>query len=222
MKSRSAINLGIASVASLAAFTGCSSEKDKYAKWMETPGTANRINLDAVQKALEESKSVDEFEVQVNKIYEGPHRVLIEIVDAGNGKKRVSGYEDVNNNKVLDTGSDFLLFKTTVGDGSYEMRGGGAHNYYHHTGYYHTGGTGTFFMGYIMGSMMSGPYRTPYNRVNDIDIERTRYRSTPAYRQQQKQNMAFRKAQLAKNPGAAKGFRSRTPSVKRGGFRSGS
>ncbi|MBN1602143.1 MAG: hypothetical protein JW915_11070 [Chitinispirillaceae bacterium] len=224
MKSNSLRNAGIASVASMAFFAGCSSEQKSYEKWMETPGAANRINLDAVQKALEKSKSIDDFEKTVNEIYEGPHLVLIEVKEDGNGKKRISGYEDVNNNKMLNPESDFLLFSSSVGDGAYELRGAGAHSYYHYTGHYHGGSS--LMLGYIIGSMMTRPYYTTAGA--DLYTHRNNYRATPQYNNQQRQNMAFRKAQMAKNPSAAKGFRSRVSSTSsykssRGsGFRSGS
>ncbi|MBD3315453.1 MAG: hypothetical protein GF344_06670 [Chitinivibrionales bacterium] len=231
MKAHYARNAGVASLAGLAALANCSSEEKKYSQWMETPGMANRINLDDVRNALENSKGVSEFETRVNEIYEGPHRVLIEIKETDDGKKKLSGYEDTNDDKRLDTESDFLLFSTTIGDESYEMRGGGAHSYYHHTGHYPGGGG--FLMGYLMGSAFSGPmYVTPRRRVDEIDSHRRTYRSSPAYRQQTNRNMAFRKAQLTKNPNAAKGFRSKVStrsyrsssrrSSRFGGFRSGS
>lgn len=226
MKRTTLRNAGIASVASMAVFSGCSSDKKSYENWMETSGTANRINLEAVQKALEKAESVNDFENAVNEIYEGPHLVLIEIVDEGNGKKKISGYEDVDNNKILNTNSDFLLFSSTVGGDSYELRGAGAHSYYHHTGYYGGSGMGTGLMlGYVMGSMMSRSYTTPMGRGMELNNYRDSYRSSPAYSAQKQQNTAFRKAQLAKNPSAAKGFRSNNTSgfkSKGSGFRSGS
>jgi hypothetical protein len=227
MKHTALRNTGIASVAGMAVFAGCSSEQKAYETWMETPGTANRINLEAVQKALEKSESIADFEKSVNEIYEGPHLVLIEVKDEGNGKKRISGYEDINGDKILNPQTDFLLFSSSVGDGVYDLRGSGVHNYYHHTG--HFGGGGSLMLGYILGSMMSRPYYTPVARGTELNTYRNQYRASPKYTAQQRQNMAFRKAQVAKNPSASKGFRSRVSSSssaykasRRSGFRSGS
>ncbi len=228
MKSNALRNAGIASVASMAFFAGCGSEQKSYEKWLETPGAANRINLDAVQKALEQSKSIEDFEKTVNEIYEGPHLVLIEVKDEGNGKKRISGYEDVDNNKTLNPQSDFLLFSSSVGGNTYELYGAGVHNYYHYSGHYYSGSSLMF--GYILGSMMSRPYyTTTIDRGTELYTHRNTYRQTPQYTKQQQQNMAFRKAQFVKNPTAAKGFRSRVSSTssqfkssKGKGFTSGS
>ena len=220
-------NAGIASIASLAVFGGCSSEKQQYEKWMETPGTSNKINLEAVQKALEESKTIDEFENRVNEIYEGPHLVMIEVKEEG-GQKKVTGYEDVNDDKTLDVNSDYKLFSTTIGDGTYAFHGSGAQENYHSSGSFF-GGNG-LFLGYILGSMLSRPYYTPSTRAYDLGTHRDSYRSSSQYSAQQRQNMAFGKAQVAKNPAASKGFRSRVSSTsssyynssRTSGFRSGS
>jgi hypothetical protein len=219
-------NAGIASIASLAVFGGCSSEKKQYEAWMETPGTPNKINLEAVQKALEQSKTIEEFENRVNEIYEGPHLVMIEVKDEG-GQKKVTGYEDVNGNKTLDVNSDYKLFSTTVGDGTYALHGEGAQNSYHSSGSFLSGNG--LFLGYILGSMLSRPYFTPSSRSYDMETHRDTYRNSPQYNTQQRQNMAFGKAQIDKNPAAAKGFRSRISSTsssynsgRNSSFRSGS
>lgn len=226
MKAHTLRNAGIASVAGLAVFAGCSSDQKNYEKWMETPGAGNRINLDAVQKALEKSESISKFENTVNEIYEGKHLVLIEVKEE-NGQKTIAGYEDINDDKTLNPGSgDYKLFSTTVGNGTYDLRGAGVHNYYHQSGSFSGGG---LMLGYIMGSMMSRPYYTPVGRGMELDTYRNTYRASTQYTAQQRQNSAFRKAQVVKNPAAAKGFRSRVSpsssgykSGRRSGFRSGS
>jgi hypothetical protein len=202
-------NAGIASIASLAVFGGCNSEDKKYEKWMETPGTSNKINLEAVQKALEESKTIEEFENRVNEIYEGPHLVMIEVKEEG-GQKKVTGYEDVNNDKTLDVNSDYMLFSTTIGDGTYAFHGSGAQDNYHSSGSFLS--ENGLFLGYILGSMLSRPYYTPSGRAYDLGTHRDNYRASPQYSAQQRQNMAFGKAQIEKNPTASKGFRSRVSS----------
>lgn len=219
MRTHYSRNIGIASIAGLTALTGCSSEEKQYKNWMETEGAANRINLDEVSKALEESKGITEFENRVNEIYEGPHVVMIEVKDLGNGKKVITGWEDTDNNRNLSQKRDFKLFTTTVGDGSYETVGGGAHSYYHHHGVYNP--MGGFFLGYIMGSWTSATYYTSPARYVEIHSHQRTYRSSSKYKMQKSKNSAFRKGQVLRNPQAAKGFRSKVPSS-RSGFRSGS
>lgn len=210
MKTHYSRAVGVASISGLVALTGCSSEDKKYREWMETSGASNRINLDEVREALEKSKGVTDFENRVNEIYEGDHIVLIEVKDIGGGKKEIRGWEDVNDNKTLDTTQDFELFSTTVGGGNYSMRGGGAHHYYHYSGTYHS--SNGFFLGYVMGSMMTPTYYTPSTRYVEIVRYRTAYRKSPSYRAQKSKNMAYRKAQVKKHPKAAKGFRSKISS----------
>lgn len=222
MKTHYSRTIGVASISSLVALAGCSSEDKKYKDWMETEGAANRINLDEVAKALDEAKGIADFENRVNEIYEGPHLVMIELKDLGNGKKVITGWEDVNNNKTLDTSTDFKLFSTTVGDGNYELRGSGVHHYYHHSGYYNP--TGGFFLGYMMGSWHSPVYYTPATRYVEIRTYRNSYRSSPAYRSQKAKNKAYRRAQVKKHPKASKGFRSKVPRSRKSSksFRTGS
>lgn len=222
MKTHYSRTIGVASISGLVALAGCSSEEKKYQKWMETSGAANRINLDEVSKALDESKGTSDFEIRVNEIYEGPHIVMIELKDMGNGKKVIRGWEDVDNNKTLDTSKDFELFSITVGDGNYSMKGGGAHSYYHHSGHYNP--MGGFFLGYMMGSWHSPVYYTPATRYVEIQSHQKSYRSSAAYRAQKSKNSAYRRAQVKKHPQATKGFRSKVPSAGKSGrsFRTGS
>jgi hypothetical protein len=206
MKPATLHNVLIITVVTIVILTGCSSEQKAYKKWMETPGTANRINLDAVQKALETAVTIQDFEKRINEIYEGPHLVLMEIKQEARFQKGISVYEDVDDNKILKSETDYLLFSASVTDGHYDFHGAGAHNYYHNSGHF---GSSSMFLWYILGSMSSRPYYTPMGRCTELATYRKTYRASPKYTAQQKQNSAYRKAQVTENPSAAIGFKSR-------------
>ncbi|MGB9597022.1 MAG: hypothetical protein ACPL7B_12140, partial [Candidatus Poribacteria bacterium] len=172
---------------------GCSSRSEQ---WAETSGQAGRINLEAVEEAMQKSKDVTEFEKRVNEIYQGDELVLIEVVNGENGEQLVSGYADLNDNNQIDYEEDEKLFtfRRWFENGNYkgEMRGYGVNSYY-----YHPYTAGDFFMTWMLFSALSRPaymvpiYHTTIADAGAIRNYRTSYRSSPSYRDQINANRQF-------------------------------
>ncbi len=181
--------------------TSCRCGQDdrfNYDAWAETDGAAGRINMGAVRQAFEEANDPTDFERRVNEIYEGHHPILVRVYSE-NGTQKVEGWEDLNDNASLDMSSDDKLFTLTRGQERMRLEGHGANSYYHHQ--FPVGhAMGGFLTGYVIGSMLSGPYVTPPSRVRSIRRHVRSYRSSPAYRRQQARNTGFFSRQRASNP----------------------
>ena len=150
-----------------------------YEDWAATDGAAGRINLDDVQEAFKNSESATEFEKRVNEIYEGDGVVLIR-ASQGEGTLTLEGWEDLDNDNVINEANDDQLFSIVRGaDNEYDMRG------HHANGYYNSHfGAGDFLFTYLIISSLSGPryyYSTPPSRGTDIRNQRTTYRNSSAY-----------------------------------------
>ena len=185
--------LGIRASAGLAMAAGpvvaaCSSGPS-YDDWAATDGAAGRINLEDVQNAFKESESVTEFEKRVNEIFEGDGIVLIKAEQTDTAFV-LEGWENLDGDLEINEQLDEKLFTITEKeDKSYDMRG------HHANGYYHsTWGPGSFLFSYLLLSSFVGPryvYVTPASRVSPIRNERSRYRSSGAYRNQVSRNGSF-------------------------------
>ena len=186
---------GIMAGGSVLILGGCSSKSEQ---WAETSGQAGRINLEAVEEAMQKSKDVSDFEKRVNEIYQGDELVLIEVKNEANGEQLVSGYADLNDNNQVDYEEDEKLFtfRRWFKDGSYsgEMRGYGTNGYYSHP--YNSTGT-DLFMTWMLFSALSRPayavpiYHTTIADAGSLRGYRTGYRNTPGYRDQVNTNRSF-------------------------------
>lgn len=168
---------------------GCAGRRSTTYQWAETKGRASRIDLEAVEKAMRESKDVTEFERKVNEIYEGDELVLIEVKNISSSLQDVSGYADINDNGRIDDQDEklFTFRRKNTPDGGvdYAMIGYGP-NY----GYYRTGHlTETLLNTWLLLRILDTPryttipyYHTPRDRVVIIKQERERFRSSPQYR----------------------------------------
>ena len=104
-----------------------------FEDWAATDGAAGRINLDEVQEAFKDSKSVTEFEKRVNEIYEGDAPVFIRARQDGD-RLTLEGYEDLDNNSEIDDSRDDLLFTIVKDENDQnEMRGHGSNGYYNNS-----------------------------------------------------------------------------------------
>ena len=187
--------------------TGCrcgssSGDNFNYEAWAQTDGAAGRINMQAVRQAFEQATDPSDFELRVNRIYEGAHPVLIRVQNQGTNQI-VEGWEDLNDDNQITQGTDdkmFTLTRPLNNQGQTQLRGHGANSYYSHA--YPPGHSfgGGFFTGYLMGSLMSRPYVTPPGRVGSITSRVRSYRNSPAYRQQRSANRSFFATQRANNP----------------------
>ncbi len=184
---------GIITGSSLLMLGGCSTKSEQ---WAETSGQAGRINLEAVEEAMQKSKDVTEFEKRVNEIYQGEELVLIEVINGESGEQLVSGYADLNDNNQIDYEEDEKLFtfRRWFEDGNYrgEMRGYGVNSYY-----YRPFTAGDFFMTWMLFSALSRPYyavpvyHTTIADAGAIRNYRTIYRNSPSYRDQINANRQF-------------------------------
>ena len=184
---------GIIAGGSLLIVGGCSSRNEQ---WAETSGQAGRINLEAVEEAMQKSKDVSEFEKKVNEIYQGSEMILIEVKNEANGEQLVSGYADLNDNGQIDYDNDEKLFTfrrwSENGVPRGDMQGYGVNSYYNHP----YSGMG-FFTTWMLFSALSRPmYAVPIYHTTIADTQglrnyRSTYRSTPGYRDQINTNRQF-------------------------------
>ncbi len=183
---------GIIAGGSLLSLGACS---NRNKQWAETSGKAGQINMEAVEKAMQKSENVSEFEKRVNEIYQGEEMVLIEVKNQGR-EQLVSGYADLNDNSEIDSTDEhlFTFRKWYEGEQSrYSMRGYGVNSYYHHR---YSPGT-NLLTTYLLWSALSrhrSPtyiYRTPARDVGILRNARSSYRTTPGYRNQVNTNRQF-------------------------------
>ena len=175
----------------------------KREQWAETSGKAGQINLEAVEKAMQTSKDVTEFEKRVNEIYTGDEMVLVEVKNEGR-EQLVSGYADLNNDLEIDNSDDklFTFRRWYEGDNPrYEMRGHGVNSYYHHP---YPMGT-NLLTTYLLVSALTRPmYMTPMYRTTRADRQTTRqyrnnYRQKFDYRRQVAANKRYQTRMSSKH-----------------------
>jgi hypothetical protein len=161
-----------------------------YDEWAATDGAAGRINLDDVQTAFKDSKSVSDFEKRVNEIFEGDQIVLIR-AEQTETALILEGWEDLNgSNEIDDTQDDKLFTVTKQEDDTYQMRG------YHANSYYNSNfGAGNFLFTYMVLSSLSGPryfYNTnPVQARTTVRGQRSSYRSSATYERQVRTNSNY-------------------------------
>jgi hypothetical protein len=156
-----------------------------YEQWAETDGAAGRINLEEVQEAFKKSESPSEFERRVNEIYEGDSLVLIRSSQDGDSLV-LAGFEDLDDDGVIDDVKDDLLFSIVKESDSHELRGHGANGYYRNSF-----GAGNFLFTYMLFSALSPGryyYQTPRGSVGGLKNNRNSYRGSSAYRTQVSRN----------------------------------
>jgi hypothetical protein len=166
---------------------------DSYEDWAATDGAAGRINLDEVQAAFKDSKSVTDFERRVNEIYEGDGLILIRAKQDGS-QLTLEGWEDLNSNGEIEDSSDDQLFDIVKGtNDEYDMRG------YHGNGYYNSHfGAGNFLFTYLLISAVMPRgyyYHTPVGSGPGMRNQRTTYRQTTSYNRQVQRNSSYNSKQ---------------------------
>ncbi len=178
-------------VASGPAIAACGNSGPTYDEWAATDGAAGRINLDEVQAAFKSSKSGTEFEKRVNEIFEGDGIILVRVKQEAGGTI-IEGWENLNNNFIIDETDDLLFTITEKADKSYDMRGHGANSYYR-SGF----GAGDFLLTYLVISAMTPHggyfYYGGYGRPQywDMARHRSRYRYGSQYPGQVAKNTGY-------------------------------
>ena len=169
---------------------GACSSGPSYDDWAATDGAAGRINLDDVQEAFKDSKSVTEFETRVNEIYEGDGLIFIRSRQDGQGLT-VEGWEDLNGDNQIDDAQDDRLFSIVRNDNDYDMRG------HHANGHYRSrfGGGDLLFTYLILSSLNRPFYQTPITRGTTMRQQRTAYRQSSKYSGQVGRNSRFNSQQ---------------------------
>jgi hypothetical protein len=191
-----AIALGAAGAVAIACSGGGASQSQAASEWVQTDGAAGRINLDDVRQAYKDSFGSDGFDVAkfeqaVNRIYEGDHIILVQVQQQGN-QVAVSGWEDLNDNKQLDTSGDDKLFTITQDlreNSGYTVQGYGANGYYHESSPF-----SGFLPGFFLGHLLSGgrtTYITPPLVYDSLSSSRATFRSSSSYQQQKDRNAAY-------------------------------
>lgn len=149
-----------------------------HADWAATEGAMGRINMDAVQEAFKNAKSIEEFEKRLNEIYEGDKIVLVRAKEE-DGKRTIEAFEDLNGDGEMNPDQDDLLFTITNENDSNTIQGRGANSY--RSGF---GGPGSFLFTYLIFSSLTRGgygYATQRGRVGQMRTERTNYRNSSAY-----------------------------------------
>lgn len=201
-------------------------------QWVQTDGAAGRINLDDVQKAYRDSFDSTGFKDQkfteaVNKIFEGDNLVLVQ-VDRQGDQMLVTGWEDLNADKKVESGTDDKLFTITQDlkeNGQYVTQGHGANGYYRESSFF-----SGFLPGLIIGQLFAGgrtTYITPPTVYDNIGSSRASYRNSPDYQRQVERNGAYGSS-VSSRYGAAAASQPISPArssyqsrqVNSGGFRS--
>ena len=185
-----------------------------YEAWAETDGAAGRINLQAVQEAIDQAASPTDFEDRINQIYEGEHPVLVRVYNSGQNQF-VEGWEDLNDDGQITQADDDKLFTLTRGPGNTAtLTGHGANSYYTHRYPPTYSPMGGFFTGFLVANMMRpgwGGYYTPMARRSVIVSNTRAYRSSGAYATRRAANRSFFANQRATNPRFAAAGRSVSP-----------
>lgn len=190
-----------------------SSDSFNYEAWAETDGAAGRINMQAVQQAFEQATDPSDFEIRINRIYEGEHPVLIRVYNQGQ-QQMVEGWEDLDDSGTIVQTSDDKLFTLTRGQQGATLQGHGSNSYYTHTYPPTYNPMGGFWTGFLVANMMRpgwGGYYTPMARRSVIVSNVRAYRSSPAYAATRNANRSFFANQRATNPRFAAASRNYSP-----------
>ena len=207
---------------------GCDTEQAQaqrqaeYDTWTDGDAASGRINMHDVQQAFRDSPDVAAFEKRVNEIYEGDWLVLVR-ASVDQDRVFLEGWEDLNGSGEIEDDADDQLFEISGKSGSeYRVRGQHVNSHYEERM-----GPSDFLLIYALISTMdpaTGYYRTPPGRIDGIHENRTVYRQTRGYRDQQARNQAYRTAytgsKYQNSPGAAKtslGRRTYQSTMKRSG-----
>ena len=187
-------------------------DQSRYEQWSNTDAASGRINMHDVQQAFRDSPDAAAFEKRVNEIYEGDWLVLIR-TSVNEDQVFLEGWEDLNGSGEIEDDADDQLFEISGKSGSeYRVRGQHVNSHYEERM-----GPGDFLLIYALISTMdpaTGYYRTPPGRIDGIHENRTVYRQTRGYRDQQSRNQAYRTAytgsKYQNSPGARTSLGRRT------------
>ncbi len=193
--------LGGASVSLSGCSTTSKSVKEHYVS-AEIEGTAQKINLDEVQKAFFETKGdkdfnskMADFEKRVNEIYDGEGVVALDATHE-NDRLTVIGYIDKDKKPGFQTGDDKLFAIEQTGavvnnELPYRVAGHDGRPYYEgHRSILDNPFVQMMVMSHMMNSW-GGRYHTPYSNYGGLMGNRNTWRQSPQYTQQKTANQGF-------------------------------
>lgn len=180
-------------------------------EWAKSPGTNGFINLDAVKKAFQDDRKVEDFEKRVNEIFEGDNLVIFDS-KVINGGFKYTAKEDLDRNKEISPG-DETIFILTVANGKANLQGAGVNKYYQESWRYKpTEEKQTYtnqhyhrpYFHYWYWGRRWGGYYTPRQSYDRMSGNRNSYRQGSAFVSQVNSNVDFEN-RMSKRYGA--GFR---------------
>ena len=180
---------------------GCSTSTTEHYVSPRIEGSAQEINLDAVQKAFWDTKGKDfnewmaAFEKQVNEIYEGKEIVSIDATRKDN-KLVVTGYIDKVKKEGYQPGDDKLFSIEQTGEAAdnqmpYRVAGNDGRTYYEG---HHSLLDNPILQMLIISHMMhgwGGGYYTPAPHYVVLQQSRDVFRSSPEYQTTKSANSSF-------------------------------
>lgn len=218
-------NIAVVLSGVLLLLSGCVYSSEPYKERYVSPqvqGQETRINLDAVEKALFDTKGSDlnswmsAFEKRVNEIYEGPDIVSIDATRQ-TGKLQITGFVEKNKEPGFQNGEDKLFSIDQTGDvvnNDLPYRVSDGYGQPYHYGHYSLLDN-PFIQALIIGHMFNalGPrYYTPLSRTAVLQQHRDSFRQSTAFRSQRIANRNFSSRSVQSTPR----LRSRTPFRSRG------
>ncbi len=180
---------------------GCSAGVHEHYVSPKIEGTAEKINLDEVQKAFWATQGKDfngwmgAFEKRVNQIYDGKDVVSVDATRES-GKLIVTGFIDKNGKEGFQPGDEKLFSIEQTGDAvnnemPYRVAGNEGRPYYEgHHSILDNPILQMMLVSHMMGGW-GGRYYTPTPQVVILQHSRDQWRSTPQYSQQQASNQGF-------------------------------
>ncbi|MBU6455063.1 MAG: hypothetical protein KGS72_25050 [Cyanobacteria bacterium REEB67] len=184
------------------------------------PSDAPRINVQAVQQALNDVQQADpqgwlqDFEKRVNEIYDGQGVVSIDAKQDASNNLQIVGYISQSGQQGFQPGDEQLFSITQTGPANngtvpYNMQYytyGGYSAYY--TGYYHNPIMTAWMVNTLIYGHPWGGYYTSPSRLVYIHSYQTTYRASPVYVQQRAATHAYitqtyHGAPVTVRPGAA-------------------
>ena len=162
-----------------------------------------QLNMEEVSEALEEAEDIEDFEAKVNRIYEGPHVLLVQARNQGD-QMVTQVWEDLNDTGAIDESVDDKAFDFVVERQSHaaELIGRGANSYYSREFPANYPEWGGFFQDFIVDHLpqVDFTYQTPPARRATITKVVRSHRSSPAWEAQRRATREYYQRMWRQNP----------------------
>jgi len=182
---------------------GCSSGPSVHEHYVSPTieGSAQQINLEAVQQAFWDTKGKDfntwmgAFEKKVNEIYDGKEVIAVDAT-RDDGKLKVTGYINKVNKEGFQPGDDKLFTIQQTGEAAgnempYRVADNGGRTYYEgHHSILDNPILQMMLVSHMMGGW-GGHYYTPRTQYVVLQQGRDTFRASPSYAQTKTANQGF-------------------------------